>query len=113
MSREKPGCMRTYGILLLALIVTSGMCLAQDAAIRVGGSPRELTIDSVSDRTLRVGLSPLDDNGRPVPSPPTAVFVPYDSVERLRTRELPADRTIDAGPLRIAIKPQPLTITVT
>lgn len=100
-------------MLLTALILTSGLCPAQDAAIRVGGAPRELVIDSVSDRTLRLTLSPLDADGRPIPSPATAVFVPYNSVERFRARDLPAARTIDAGPLRVAVTPQPLTITVT
>src|SRR4051794_34828730 len=96
-----------------ALILASGLCLAQDTSIRVGGAARELTIHSVGERTLRIGLSPLDGDGRPVPAPATAVFVPYESVERLRVRDLPVARTIDAGALRVAINPQPLTVTVT
>src|SRR5215217_3088773 len=90
-------------ILLAWLLVTSGICLAQDNVIRVGGSPRELTIDSMGERTLRITFFPLDGDGRPVPSPPTAVFVPYEAVERLRVRELSAVRTIDAGTLRVEI----------
>ena len=98
---------------LSALILASGLCLAEDTPIRVGGAPRELTIHSIGERTLRIGLAPLDGDGKPVPSPATAVFVPCESVERLRVRDLPAARTIDAGAIRVAIKPQPLTIAVT
>src|SRR4051794_29203262 len=107
MRQRIAGFLPARSFVLSALILASGLCLAQDVAIRIGGAPRELTIHSVSERTLRIGLSPLDDDGRPVPSPATAVFVPYESVERLRIRDLPASRTIDAGTLRVAIKPQP------
>jgi alpha-glucosidase/alpha-D-xyloside xylohydrolase len=95
------------------LFVFPTVCLADDAAIRVASAPRELAVSSISERTLRIDLSPLDNEGHPFPSPPTAVFVPYDAVERLRVRELPAPREIDAGSLHVSIKPQPLEITVT
>jgi alpha-glucosidase/alpha-D-xyloside xylohydrolase len=105
--------MAARGVLLCLLVVTSGVCAADDRAIRVGGSPVELTIGSVGERMVRIDVSPLNENGRPVPSPGTAVFVPYESVERLRVRELPAPRTVEAGRLRVAVEPRPLTVTVT
>src|SRR3954453_2044499 len=113
MTKRTRGFMPARGVLFCVLILTSGSCLAQGSAIRVGGAPRELTIDAGSERTLRIGLAPLDGDGHPVPSPATAVFVPFESVERLGARALSASRTIAAGPLRVVIKPQPLTITVT
>jgi alpha-glucosidase/alpha-D-xyloside xylohydrolase len=108
-----PNSYAARGFLLLALLCTANISFAADTTIRLGSTPAELTIASISDRTISIQLSPLDESGHPFTSPPTAVFVPNDSIERLRIRDLPSARQITCGPLHVTIKPQPLTITIT
>jgi alpha-glucosidase (family GH31 glycosyl hydrolase) len=72
----------------------------------------ELTISEVSDRTLRIQLSPLDETGSPRPPAPSTVLVSFPSVEKLRTRELETERELRVGQLRVTIKSQPFTISV-
>ena len=83
-----------------------------DSPLRFGGVPVELTIDQVSERTLRLELSPLDGSGQPrTESLPTG-FVPFSTTEKLRVRELTGEKKIRVGQLRITLNSQPLTITV-
>jgi hypothetical protein len=42
----------------------------------------------------------------------STVLVPFVSIEKLRTRELEAEKEIRVGQLRVAIRPRPLTISV-
>ena len=82
------------------------------ADIRFANSPSELVINEVSERTLRITLSPLDEQGRPRSGPPSAVLVAFPEKERFRARELPREKNLRIGKLGVAIKPQPLTISV-
>jgi alpha-glucosidase/alpha-D-xyloside xylohydrolase len=81
-------------------------------ALMFAGRPSELVISQVSERTLRVTLSPLDEHGRPMPAPKSAVLIPFSSKVALRTRELAAERKFRIGKLHVSIKPEPLTISV-
>src|SRR5262249_16487145 len=56
-------------------------------AILFGGRPAELTLSEVSDRTLRIELAQLDEDGRPRRSEPSTVLVPVPAVEKLRVRQ--------------------------
>jgi alpha-glucosidase/alpha-D-xyloside xylohydrolase len=112
MSHPSFGILLKSAIMLLALIGTDGICIADDARINVGGAAVELKIDSVSERTVCIGISPVDGEGRVIALPATAVFVPFQSVERLRLRELVGAKEIEAGVMRVVIKAQPLVITV-
>jgi alpha-glucosidase (family GH31 glycosyl hydrolase) len=76
------------------------------------GEPTELAIGQVSERTLRVELSSLDEKGHPKPQAPSSDLVPFSLKENLRIRELPASKEIRAGNLRVSIKPNPLTLSV-
>jgi alpha-glucosidase/alpha-D-xyloside xylohydrolase len=102
----------THGIIFFAFLCARGISFADDATIHLGPSPAELTIDSITDKTICITLSPLDAQGHPFPSPPTSVFVPCNSAQQLRIRDLPAPQQIDVGSLRMALRPHPLTITV-
>ena len=82
------------------------------AAIQINKTPVELMIAQVSERTVRLTLAPLDEQGRPRPDPASTVLAPFESVEKLRIRELPAARDVQAGRLQIRVEPQPLTVTV-
>jgi alpha-glucosidase len=80
--------------------------------IRFAGSPAELVVSEVSERTLRIELSLLDEQGKPRPAIPSTVLVPFPVKEKLRVRELTREKEIRVGKLRLAIKAQPLTVTV-
>jgi len=99
---------------LMLLGVVLLICPAVKAAspIRFEGVPVELTISQVSERTLRVELSPSDKQGRPQPESPPLGLVPFSTTEKLRLRELAGEKELRAGQLRVTIKSQPLTITV-
>src|SRR5688500_1284507 len=76
-------------------------------------NPRgELTISEISERTLRLQFSRLDERGNPHPPMSSTVLVPFVSTEKLRTRELATEKEIRAGQLRVAIRPRPLTVSV-
>src|SRR5688572_29726638 len=76
-------------------------------------NPRgELTISEISERTLRLQFSRLDERGNPHPPMCSPVLVPYASTEKLRTGELATQKEIRVGHLRVAIRPRPLTISV-
>jgi alpha-glucosidase/alpha-D-xyloside xylohydrolase len=86
---------------------------AAAAPIEINRTPVELTVAQVGDRTVRLTIAPLDEQGRPRPQPDSTVLAPFESVERLRVRELADAREVQAGRLRVQILPgPPLTVTV-
>jgi alpha-glucosidase/alpha-D-xyloside xylohydrolase len=80
--------------------------------IRFGGTAAELTLNEVSDRTVRIQLSPLDGNGKPQAAAPSTILAPFKSTEKLRLRELADLKEVRIGQMRIAIRVEPLTISV-
>jgi len=82
----------TCALVFFALVCAPRRCVAEDNAIRVAGATVELTVDSVGERTVCIGVSPLDGEGQPIASPTSAVLVPYETAERLRARELVGTR---------------------
>jgi alpha-glucosidase/alpha-D-xyloside xylohydrolase len=71
-----------------------------------------LTISEVSERTLRIELAPLDEQGTPYAPRPSTVLVPFASVEKFRARDLSQAKEFRAGQLRVAVNPHPLTISI-
>src|SRR5207247_3719444 len=80
-------------------------------AIRFAGQNTELAISEVSERTVRVELSPLDDQDKPRPAMPSSVLVPFPMIGKLRVRELSGEKELGVGQLRVRVKAQPLTVT--
>ena len=80
--------------------------------VRFAGHDAELVLSEVSDRTVRVQLSPLDAQGHPIPPASTNVLVPFASTEKLRARDLDAPREIAIGPMRVTIAAHPLVVSV-
>jgi alpha-glucosidase len=80
--------------------------------IQINRAPAELIVAQVGGRTVRVTLAPLDEQGRPRPDPASTVLVPFESVEKLRVRELADAREVQAGRLVVRIQSQPLTVTI-
>lgn len=101
--------------LKIALVFSFGfLCTSLLAATTINfcGAPAELTLSEVSERTVRIQLSPLDEQGRPQPATPSSVLVPFTNVEKLRVRELENEKELRVGGLRVSLRPQPLTISL-
>ena len=80
--------------LLVLSLLASGTLAAQ-----------EFSIHEISERTVRVQWSLH-------PAAPSTVLVPFTSTEKVRVREFKKQEEVRAGQLRIAITPQPLTVSV-
>jgi alpha-glucosidase/alpha-D-xyloside xylohydrolase len=98
-----------FGGFLLLLIQCQGSAAG---TLVFAGKPSELVISQVSEHTLRVTLSPLDEQGDPRLEPRSAVLVQFPSKVALRTRELVGERKFQVGKLHVAVKPDPLTVSV-
>jgi alpha-glucosidase/alpha-D-xyloside xylohydrolase len=99
---------------LLLCGATLHLCAGESsAAIQFGGVPMELAVSEVSERTVRIALSPIDEQGRPRTGAPSTVLASFQSTEKLRIRGPVKPQELRAGRLRVTIKPQPLTVTLT
>ena len=89
-------------------------CTVSEAGsiIQFGGVPVELTISQVSERTVHLQLSPLDQRDQPPTDSTSAVFVAFSANEKLRVRELAGENELRVGQFRLTIQPQPLTIAL-
>src|SRR5688500_9119515 len=72
----------------------------------------ELSVHEISERTVRVQLAPLEENGKALPAAPSTVLVPFKSVEKFRVRELGGEKQLRVGQLRVTIRSQPLTVSL-
>jgi len=72
-----------------------------DSRIQFGGVPVELAISPVSDRTLRIELSPLDAQSRVQTGAPSPVLVAFPTTEKFRARELSREKQLRVGQFRV------------
>src|SRR5262249_24210419 len=82
------------------------------ATIRYGGQNAELSVSSVSERTVQIVLTPLDEKGQARPTPPSTVLVEQQPKLLLRRRALAGPEEVAAGKWRVRLKPEPLTISL-
>ncbi|MBI4662689.1 MAG: DUF5110 domain-containing protein [Verrucomicrobia bacterium] len=85
---------------------------AADTRLRWRGAPVELAVSEVSTRTLRLALSPLNEQGLPKPVKPSAVLVAFPTVEKLRVRDLSGEKELRVGQFWVTLKPKPLAVSV-
>jgi alpha-glucosidase (family GH31 glycosyl hydrolase) len=98
---------------VLVLVATHHSRAAEaDAQIHFGRAPVELAVSEVSERTVRLELAPLDEQGSVRKGSPSTALVPFPAIEKVRARELTSAKELRVGQLRLTIKPQPLTISV-
>jgi alpha-glucosidase/alpha-D-xyloside xylohydrolase len=115
---QSPYCLtrilnRSHGRLVVgALVCCLGPVPAQAAPVQFGGHLAELVISTVSERTIRIELSPLDESGKAVPPTPSTVLVPFPTTEQWRTREADGDKKLRLDKLDVLVKTQPLTVEV-
>jgi alpha-glucosidase/alpha-D-xyloside xylohydrolase len=95
---------------LAACLIASSVAAA--GPLRHGESPAELSVAAVSDRTVRITLAPLDENGKPRPGPASTALVELKAEPKLQARELGEVKEIEVGKLRVRVSPSPLTVTV-
>jgi len=96
----------------IVLLATAAHAFAASSPIRFAGRTSEFVLSEVSERTLRVELSPLDVQGKPSPRAPSPVLVSFSAGEKLRARELSGEKVLHVGNLRVLVKGSPLKITV-
>jgi alpha-glucosidase/alpha-D-xyloside xylohydrolase len=101
-------------IALFASLVIPKNGYSQSIPIRYREAPAELAINKLSDRTLQIVLSPIDEaTGKPRPVLVSRVFVEQKSQPVLRGRELDsAGQTIPFGNLSVKVGATPLTISL-
>ncbi len=100
-----------FGKIVIWSLFSLSLASPSAEPLRFAGTPSELAIEQVSERTVRIELSPVDEKGGPQPEAISSDLVLFPLKEKLRIRQLPASREIRAGGLRISVKPDPLTIS--
>lgn len=98
--------------LALCSVLPGFIAIVQAAPLHFAGRDVELAINAVSDRTVRVQVTPLAELARPTPAPATPVLVPFPVSEKLRVREIDGTRDLAVGALRVRITSRPLTVAV-
>jgi hypothetical protein len=112
---RKPGhsWLFCYGGRAVAVFVAVfGESFLSAAPLRFAGQYCELVVSEVSDRTVRLELFELDENGKALPPPPSTVLVPFTSAEKFRARELTGQKEVRAGGFSVLVKAQPLTVSL-
>src|SRR6266568_6205323 len=109
MTRSPCRLLLFFACLLLSL---SARSFAASIPVRFAGQNAELVLSEVSERTLRVEMFALDEQGRSRLPTPSTVLVTFPSSEKLRARQLTGTKEVHAGRLRVSVKTQPLTVTV-
>jgi alpha-glucosidase (family GH31 glycosyl hydrolase) len=96
--------------LIMSLIVGSADAIAQTTPLRLAGQDVELAITEVSERTVRITLTPKETAQLLDAGP---VLVPRSWPEpAFRATALPTGQTLNLNRRRVTIKPAPLTIEV-
>ena len=93
--------------LLVCLISLSATGRAE-SAILYDGVPVELKISAVSEKAVRIELSPLNSHAET--SLPT--LATFSTKEKFHSRELAAEKSLRIGEYRLTLQPRPLKITV-
>src|SRR5439155_21923780 len=80
---------------------------AAAAPVRYWGADAELTVGTVSDRTVRIALAPLDEKGAPRSGAPSTALVELKPQVKLRRRELAGPEEVASAALRVRVKLDP------
>src|SRR5256885_17185021 len=94
-----------------AVILVVGLS-APAATLEFGGQKCELVVSEASQRTVRLQLFALNENGKVVPPASSTVLIPFPTTEKWRAREVTREKELRVGKLRVSVKPQPLTVSV-
>ena len=99
--------------LLIVIALTAFSAALRAAPLQIAGEPIELVLSELEGgRTLRIELLPLDADAKPKPAPESTVFVPFQTTEKLRVRELNGASESEVAKLKVSLKPAPLTVSI-
>ena len=99
--------------LFLGCLISCSSGLAQsDFALVSGGVPVELKIGEISDKTVRIELSPLDLHGHPQALPVSPTLAVFPEKEKFRSHNLASEKKLRVGEFHLTIEPHPLTIAI-
>jgi alpha-glucosidase/alpha-D-xyloside xylohydrolase len=82
------------------------------APIEIGGKPAELVLSEISAHAIRVQISPLNDTGRPQTMAPSPVLTSFPQDVKFRARDVPKEKQIRMGDLRVVLQPEPFSVSV-
>lgn len=105
-------CFVAIRLFVFGFFLTGGTVFTAPLSIRFTGRDVELTISAVSERTIRLQVTPLAERGPALPVTATGVLVPFVSGEKLRVREIDGVKELAVGSLRLTVTPRPLTVAV-
>ncbi|HEY6226666.1 MAG TPA: TIM-barrel domain-containing protein, partial [Verrucomicrobiae bacterium] len=88
------------------------VCVATGAPIQFQGTPRELVVSKVSERTVRIELLNIGSDGKTEATRATSAFVPFKTDELLRVRDLTGNRELAAPTFRVQLSSSPLRVAV-
>jgi alpha-glucosidase (family GH31 glycosyl hydrolase) len=83
-----------------------------DSPIRFEGVPVELSLSQVSDKTIRVEIDALDEDGNPDAVNSSPRLATFATKQKFHARELPSEKELHMGKLRLTLGPNPLTIRI-
>src|SRR5258708_36508754 len=90
--RQQAKASAALGSCVVSLFLALGLPLNQNfvaaAPIQFAGQKSQLVVSEISGRTVRIELSPLDEQGRPRAATPSTILVRFPATEKLRVREL-------------------------
>ena len=103
--------MRNAGLWLVAVALAGQVQGRPAVPIRTADQPAQLEIRTAGAATVRVTLAPLASGGVMPDNPALAAHASPEPVLRLREIARPVRR--EAGPLRVEVRPDPLTVVIT
>jgi len=90
------------GLTLVACLIVGPAAVG--GTLRHGDRPAELSVSTVSDRTVQIVLAALDENGRPGLAPASTVLADLKPEPKLQVRELTQAKEIESGKLRVRVR---------
>ncbi len=99
-------------ILSLGMLLPCCATAAAEPSLLVGGLPVEIKIGEVSDRTIRIELTPLEERENLRHRAVSPVLADFPVKEKFRARRLAGEKKIRVGQFRVTLHPQPLIVTV-
>jgi alpha-glucosidase/alpha-D-xyloside xylohydrolase len=98
---------------LLVFALVGPYAYGDPTSIQFRDAAAELTIQEVGDRTVKVTISPIDeDTGEPRSEPESAVFVEQKPKTLFRGRALDGNQRFELAKMHVAVQPDPLAITL-
>ena len=98
---------------VVACLLLSGIQAARAEVAKYHERDAELSIAQISDRTVKIVLSPIDPkSGKTIAAPQSRVLVEQKPEVKLQLRNVDAEQEVACDNLRVSVAPNPLTVTI-